>query len=113
MRSKLAVVFAIVLAILPVGATPGVAERPVDGCPTGFNFGAMTAEERLQLPQLQAALADGVTTIEAVQAVDAFVDKNGNGVLCVQDIAQRSNAAPQSGSQYAVILGDDTAAGDP
>lgn len=79
-------------------------------CPAGFNLGAMTFEERLQLPKLQAALADGVTTIEQVQAVDAFVDKNGNGVLCVQDIPQRGNAAAVSGALYAVVLVDDNAA---
>ena len=112
MRSKSLVVFVMVIAVVAGAATASAAE-PVDGCPGGFNLGALTAEERLQLPQLQAALADGVTTLDAVQAVDAFIDKNGNGVLCVQDIAQRSNAAPQSGSQYAVILIDDTAASDP
>ena len=102
------------LAIVVPAAPSGAAGRPATAvCPKGFNLGAMTAEERLQLPKLQAALADGVTTVEHVQAVDAFVDKNRNGVLCVQDIAQRSNAAPQSGSLYAVVLVDDNAADRP
>lgn len=98
------------LALVGSAAPAGGAEQPVKACPAGFNLGAMTAEERLQMPKLQAALADGVTTIEQVQALDAFLDKNGNGVLCVQDIPQRGNAAPASGSLYAVILVDDNAA---
>ena len=65
------------LAILASAAPAGAAEPPVKGCPAGFNLGAMTFEELLRLPKLQAALADGVTTIEHVEAVHAFVDTNG------------------------------------
>ena len=111
LRQKLVTVLlvglvAIVSASAPAGAAPG----PTKSCPEGFNLGALTFKEALQLPKLRAALSDGVTTIEQVQAVHLFADKNGNGVLCFQDVAQRGNAAPVSGSLYAVVLVDDNAA---
>jgi hypothetical protein len=111
MRRKLvAMVFVVLAAVVAAATGAGAAERPIKACPQGFNLGAHTFEAALLLPKLQAALADGVATLEGVQAVHEFADKNGNGVLCFQDVPQRGGAAPQSGSEYALVLIDDNAA---
>lgn len=108
MRLKLAAL-SMGLAFVAFTAPAGADGKPMKACPAGFNLGALTFAKILQLPKLQAALAAGVTTLERVQEVHAFVDKNSNGVLCVQDIAQRGKASPVSGSLYAVVLVDDNA----
>lgn len=77
-------------ALLAAGALalPGVAQGVEDdGCPVGFNLGALTVEERLALPKVQEGIAAGVYTAEDIAAGTPFVDKNGNGLVCVQEIA--------------------------
>ena len=113
MRSKSAATVCASLAVtaLAAGALPaGAAGQPEKGCPAGYNLGLMSFEQVLQHPKVQAALADGVTTIEHIDAVHAFVDKNGNGLLCIKDNPQWDNSAPVSGSLYVLVVGDDNAA---
>ncbi|MBW3608785.1 MAG: hypothetical protein KY463_10580 [Actinobacteria bacterium] len=96
---------------LLAAATPaGAAGPPEKTCPPGFNLGALSLEQRLQLPKVQAALEDGIVTLEQIKAGAAAIDKNGNGLLCVQDIPQANNAAPAAGFEYFYNLSDDNAA---
>lgn len=110
MRRRLVVPVVIGVVLVGCAVPAGAAGQPAKECPAGFNLGALTFQEMLEHPKVQAALADGVTTVEQVLVVNAFVDNNGNGVLCVQDILQRGAAAPVSGSEYALVFVDDNAA---
>ena len=104
-RFALALVLGFGLTAL-VPATSAVADPPQ--CPTGYNLGPQTFEQRLLDPKVQAALAAGVITIEQGQAIFSAVDENGNGVVCVQDIAQRTeNANERTLWIYFDIVRDD------
>jgi len=98
------------VAAATVAAPAGAGGPPEKTCPPGFNLGALSLEQRLQLPKVQAALADGIVTIEQIKAGAAAADKNRNGLLCVQDIPQANNAAPAAGFEYFYNLSDDNAA---
>jgi hypothetical protein len=77
-----AIVTALVLVAAPAGAQ--AAGKPSYGCPSGFNLGALTAEQILRLPRSQAAIAAGVVDAAGIRAGVAGVDKNGTGRVCVQ-----------------------------
>ena len=79
----LAVVAAAVAAL--VGAGIAEADKPSYGCPPGFNLGAYTFEEYLQLPRTVAAINAGLVDAETVLAgLGARFDHNANEVVCVQ-----------------------------
>jgi hypothetical protein len=102
----------IVLALAGLSATPAAGEgRPDTACGAGFNEGPLTLEQRLQLPLVQAGLAAGVYTVEELEALTAFIDKNENGLVCVQLIEVRAErAAEQSGWGFFANVVDDNAA---
>lgn len=75
-----AAVFALPGGIAAAGGKAGF------GCAPGFDLGALTLEEALELPRTQAGLSDGVFTKEGLAAGFAFFDKNGNGELCFKDL---------------------------
>jgi hypothetical protein len=96
---------------LAVAVAPASAEgRPETTCPKAFNLGALTLAQRLQLPKVQAGLEAGIYTLEDLIAGTEFLDHNGNGLLCVQDIPQWDNAAAPSGFDYFGNVVDDNAA---
>ena len=75
-----------ILGALLLVAAPGAAQaagKPANGCPPGFNLGALTVEQFLQLPRSQAAIAAGVVDEAGIRAGVAGVDKNGTGRVCV------------------------------
>ena len=78
---------ALMLSALVAALAPGAAQaagKPSYGCPAGFNLGALTADQVLQLPRSQAAIAAGVVDAAGIRAGVASVDKNGTGRVCVQ-----------------------------
>ena len=94
------------LLVTGTAASPALGDPPQ--CPPGFNGGAQTGEQRLNDPGVQAALAAGVITLEQAIASFAALDENGNGLVCVQDIAQRTeNAAERAGWVYFDLVRDD------
>jgi hypothetical protein len=97
---------------LALTATPAAGQaRPDTTCGGGFNLGALTLEQRLALPLVQAGLAAGAYTVESLEEVTAFLDKNENGLICVQVIeVRRERAAASSGWTYFANLVDDNAA---
>jgi hypothetical protein len=117
MRSKALATVAVCAALLGVtivAASASANGRPEVICPEGFNLGALTLEERLQLPKVHAGLEAGVYTVEDIIAVTEFLDRNDNGLLCIQDITQRTeNAAEASGWAYLANAVDDNAAARP
>ena len=80
------ITMALVASALLAVAAPGAAQaagKPANGCSPGFNLGALTADEILQLPRSQAAIAAGVVDEAGIRAGVAGVDKNGTGRVCV------------------------------
>jgi hypothetical protein len=97
---------AAVVLVAGTGASPALGDPPQ--CPVGFNGGAQTFEQRLNDPGVQAALAAGVITLDEAMAGFSVIDENGNGLVCVQDNAQRTeNAAEIAGWVYFDNVRDD------
>jgi hypothetical protein len=96
-------------------AAPANADRqPAFACPPAFDLGALTAEQRLALPRVQAGLAAGLYTRDDVLIVIQHrADKNGNGLICVQDTPGAAHAAAPSAWPYSYNLVDDNAAARP
>jgi hypothetical protein len=63
------------------------------GCSPGFDVGAVTLEQFLNLPRIRAGLEAGA--YEAGSRVAQFQnsDHNGDGVICVKDVAALNGAA--------------------
>ncbi|HEX5781277.1 MAG TPA: hypothetical protein VFX80_05125 [Solirubrobacteraceae bacterium] len=81
------ILIALLLSALVAALAPGAAQaagKPSNGCPAGFNLGALTADQVLNLPRSQAAVAAGVVDAAGIRAGVASVDKNGTGRVCVQ-----------------------------
>jgi hypothetical protein len=101
----------VVLAAAAFAAPTYADRRPAFACPPSFDLGALTAEQRLALPRVQAGLAAGRYTREDVLIViQQRYDKNGNGLICVQDTPGAAHAAAPSAWPYSYNLVDDNAA---
>jgi len=86
---------ALMVVALPQGAS---AAKPSNGCGPGFDLGAITLEEALLLPNVQAGLADGVFDVAALTAGFDSLDGNNDGLVCFQSFS--TNANPASLLQY-------------
>ena len=106
-RKGFAVAAALVAAL--VGAGSAQADKPGYGCPPGFNIGAYTFEQYLQLPRTVAAIDAGLIDAETVLAgLAARFDHNGNEVVCVQlPLGFETNSRPFGEYFYNVV--DDNA----
>jgi hypothetical protein len=56
------------------------------GCPVGFDLGALTSEQGLALPRIQAGLTAGVFDVAGLTAAFNKVDHNGDGLVCFKDV---------------------------
>jgi hypothetical protein len=109
-RIKQIVLAAIVGALMLV-AVPGAAQaasKPSLGCSPGFNLGALTVDQILQLPRSQAAIAAGVVDEAGIRAGVASVDKNGTGRVCVQ-LSNGLVTSKRPNGQFFYNLVDDNA----
>src|ERR1700675_1793159 len=57
------------------------------GCAPGFDGGGVTLEQFLTLPRNQAGLAAGKYDESSLDSKFVTVDHNGDGVICVKDVA--------------------------
>ena len=57
--------------------------KPASTCPPAFG-GPLTFEQHLALPRTQAALEAGLVTVGDLQAAFSSIDRNANGLICVQ-----------------------------
>jgi hypothetical protein len=99
-----AAVAASAMFLIPQSA---VADKPGFACPPGFDRGALTFDEGIQLPNIVAALADGVYDIPTLAAIFDGVDRNGDGLVCFK--TPPTNANPASNLQYAYNITDNNA----
>ena len=51
-------------------------------CGPGFDLGALTLGQGLQLPNIQAALADGVIDVATLTVLFEGFDANDDGLIC-------------------------------
>jgi hypothetical protein len=105
------IVLAVIAGALVLVAAPGAAQaasKPSFGCSPGFNLGALTADQILQLPRSQAAIAAGVVSEAGIRAGVASVDKNGTGRVCVQ-VSNGLITGNRPNGQFLVNLVDDNA----
>lgn len=110
MRHLRILVGSVVAAALALPASPAAAKPPA-GCPAGFDLGALTYEETLDLPRIQAGLGAGAYDLAEHEAIFVFVDRNADGLVCFKDVATLADgAAPQSGWQYLYNVVDNNSA---
>lgn len=70
------------LALATAGGA--AAGKPSYGCPPGFNLGAVSFADYLELERTAAAINAGLVTEQEVLGFLAGLDKNANGAVCVQ-----------------------------
>ena len=100
---------ALIAGAMLMVAAPNAAQaagKPSNGCPSGFNLGALTAEQILELPRSQAAIAAGVVDEAGIRAGVASVDKNGTGRVCVS-VSNGLLTSNKPNGQYLVNIVDD------
>jgi hypothetical protein len=93
-------------ALVGAGVIEGA--KPSFGCGPGFDLGAVTFSEYLQLPRTQAAIDAGLTDAAGVLAVLERVDKNENEALCVQ-LSHGFEVSSKPFAQYLYNIVDDNA----
>jgi hypothetical protein len=74
--------------------TPSLAAKPSYGCPGPFTLHALTEDDYASLPNSQAAIDDGLISLDDLLAGAATYDRNGDNLICVQanhgmDVSQR------------------------
>jgi hypothetical protein len=57
------------------------------GCAPGFDLGGVTLTQFLNLPRNQAGLVAGKYDASALVSKFGTIDHNGDGVICVKDVA--------------------------
>jgi hypothetical protein len=98
-----------VVAAAALAATAGAQGKPSQGCAPGFDLGELTFQEFVALPRIVASIADGFTTESDVLDHTPFWDKNGDGLLCVQDTPGAAHSSPASLWQYLYNITDNNA----
>ena len=84
---RLTVVTAVaVLATTLLAASASAQGKPSYGCPPSFDF-YVTTQEAAELPRSQAAIDDGlISEADLIAVYQTRFDKNGNNMLCVQEV---------------------------
>lgn len=106
MRRRFLATIAIVFGVLTIPQSAS-ADKRSSRCPPGFDLGALTLEQGLQLPNILAGLAAGVYDVEGVAAIFEFVDANDDGLICFQSFP--SDASDSSLLQYNYNVVDNNA----
>jgi hypothetical protein len=101
-RIGLALTAALALTVLLVPQS-AIADKPLRTCPPGFDLGALTLEQGLQLPNIQAALADGVIDVATLTVLFEGFDANDDGLICFQSYPTSSNPVTQQQYAYNVV----------
>ena len=86
--ATLAVGFSTALVALGAATPAGAGGQAGFGCSPGFDVGAVTWEQYLNLPRNQAGLAAGKYTEDDLRSKKFDpTDVNRDGVICVKDVA--------------------------
>jgi hypothetical protein len=95
------------VALAVIGAA-GAAKPTSATCPNGFDIGAVSFDDYLQLPRTAAAIDAGLIDADTILAGLAFADKNGDQIICVQ-LSQGKEVSNKAFVQYMYNVADDTA----
>ena len=87
MRMKILAAMATAVLILLAAPQSAFAAKPSFGCSRGFDVGAVTLTQFLDLPRHQAGLEAGAFDEEFLLSVFSQFDHNGDGVVCLKDVA--------------------------
>jgi len=93
--SMILMVAVVTVLLVPQSALAG---KPRSTCPPGFDLGALTLAEAIQLPNVLAALADGFADVASLTAGFEAFDSNDDGAICFKSYP--SNADATSLLQY-------------
>jgi hypothetical protein len=88
---------------VPLVPQSALAVKPTRVCAPGFDLGALTLEQGLQLPNIQAALADGVIDVATLTVLFEGFDANDDGLICFQSYPTSSNPVTQQQYAYNVV----------
>lgn len=102
LRRSIAALAVPVLFVLLVPQS-ALAVKPTRVCGPGFDLGALTLEQGLQLPNIQAALADGVIDVATLTVLFEGFDANDDGLICFQSYPTSSNPVTQQQYAYNVV----------
>ena len=95
---RVTIILATLAVALMVFALPQSASavKPSNGCAPGYDLGAITLEEALLLPNVQAGIADGIFNVAALTAGFDSHDRNNDELVCFElaDKRQPSFVAP-------------------
>jgi hypothetical protein len=83
-----------VALILGAIASGPVAARPLGTCPAGFELGAMTLEDSIELKNGYGFDTAPPEALAFYTALFASTDKNGNGLACLKDLPDTPGIAP-------------------
>lgn len=84
-------ILALALSAAALAASPARAGGQAGyGCAPGFDLGALTFEQGVALPRIQAGLTAGVFDLAGLAAGFNKVDHNGDGLLCFKDVGALS-----------------------
>jgi hypothetical protein len=106
-RLPLLIPAAVVAAAMFAASPAGAGGEAGYGCPTGFDLGGLTLEQGLALPRIQAGLTAGVFDIAGLTAGFNRIDRNGDGVVCFQDVGALNGG--QANWLYTYNIVDDNA----
>lgn len=108
--ATLTVGFSMALVSLGSAAPAGAGGQAGFGCSPGFDVGAVTWDEYVQLPRNQAGLAAGKYTVGDLRSKKFDpTDTNGDGVICVKDVAASVGIGATHIWQYFYDIVDDNA----
>lgn len=103
---RIALLTVLLLTALPAGAA--FADKPIRGCSPGFDLGALTVDEILELPRTRAGIEAELYTAADVRALFEKFDKNNSDKICIKDVGALNNSA--NGWAYFYNAVDDVAA---
>jgi hypothetical protein len=87
-------ILAVAFSAAALAASPaGAGGEAGYGCGAGFDLGALTLNQGLALPRIQAGLTADVFDTAGLTAGFNRVDRNGDGLLCFKDVGALNNSA--------------------
>jgi len=108
--ATVAIGFSAALAALGAATPAGAGGQAGFGCSPGFDVGAVTWEQYVNLPRNEAGLAAGKYTEDDLRSKKFDpTDVNGDGVICVKDVAAQVGGGATPIWQYFYDIVDNNA----
>jgi hypothetical protein len=104
-RSRVSLlILAVAFSAAALAAPPaGAGGEAGYGCSAGFDLGALTLNQGLALPRIQAGLTAGVFDTAGLTAGFNRVDRNGDRLLCFKDVGALNGSAANWVYTYNIV----------